>query len=55
MKISLINILKKNLGKDGTIELDQVIERLIDKKIEYVNENNKRYFYHHRIKTKQVS
>ena len=49
------NILKKNLRKDGTIELDKVIEKLIDKKIEYVNENNKRYFYHHRIKTKQVS
>tara|TARA_X000000950_G_scaffold150812_1_gene185828 strand:- start:852 stop:1811 length:960 start_codon:yes stop_codon:yes gene_type:complete len=49
------NILKKNLEKDGTIELDHVIEKLIDKKIEYVNENNKRYFYHHRKKMKQGS
>jgi hypothetical protein len=49
------NILKKNLGKDSTIELDHFIEKLIDKKIEYVNENNKRYFHHHRIKTNQGS
>ena len=48
-------ILKKNLKMDRTPELNQILEKLIDHKIEYVNDENKEYFNHHRKKAIEES